>query len=264
MFIVIGDTGNDFIYGSIAIFALLEVWSPRRALKYSVLVRWSSNFSLGFINIFVNFALFTVLGIGAAATVGQNDWGLLNLVSWPSAVEIPLTILVLDCAFYWEHRLLHAVPVMWRAHLVHHSDLDIDFSTAVRHHPFEVFISVGFIIPIVAALGAPPLGVLMFLIWRAIFANFTHANFALGDPLDRAMRLLIVTPDMHRIHHSAIQSETDSNFGDLFPFWDRLFGTYHAQPANGHAGMRIGLDYLDNPRQLWLDRLLGQPFTNPP
>ena len=262
IFVFLYEASGNLIYGTIAVVALLEILSPRRILNYSIIVRWSSNLAIGLINTLLGRWLFALLGISAAVTVGQNEWGLLNTVLWPSYIEIVLTILALDCIFYWIHRLFHAIPTLWRVHLVHHSDLDIDFSTGARHHPIEVLIAGIFFVPVVAILGMPPLGVLWFLTLRAVAAYFEHANLELPGALDRFLRFLIVTPDMHRIHHSATKCETDSNFGDLFSFWDRLFRTYREQPANGHEGMRIGLDYLNNPQQLWLHRMLTQPFIN--
>ena len=261
LFVLILALSGNLVYGTIAIAALTEVLSPCRAAKYSINVRWPSNFALGLINILLNHGLYALLGIGTAITVGQNGWGLLNIVSWSVSIEFVLTILLLDCIGYFLHRLFHAVPIFWRLHLVHHSDLDFDFSTAVRHHPFEALVSGLFFVLIVAVLGLPPLGVLVYVTCRGISSNFTHANLALPSAVDRVLRMFIITPDMHRIHHSALRKETDSNFGVVFPVWDRLFGTYCEQPMNGHQGMRIGLDFLENPSQIWLHRLLMQPFT---
>ena len=261
-FIFLDVAFSNIVYGTIALLVLLEVLFPRRVSDHSIIVRWSSNIAIGVINALLDKGFLALIGIGVAVTVGQNEWGLLNQVRWPPAIEILITVFALDCLFYWIHRLYHAVPVLWRVHLVHHSDLDFDFSIAFRRHPIEALISVNLVIPLVALLGLPPFGVLLFLLLRSVILYFEHANLQLPDALDRTLRLFIITPDMHRVHHSATRTETDSNFGDLFSFWDRLFGTYHEQPAGGHEAMRIGLDYLRNPRELYLHRLLMQPFMD--
>ena len=253
---------SDIVYGTIAIIVLLEVLAPRRVSQYRLTVRWASNFTIGLCNSVLHNWVLSVAGIGVALSVAHYEWALLTVVPLPLAIEILVTIVVLDAVNYWIHRLYHVVPILWRVHLVHHSDLDFDVSTAFRHHPFESLISLSLIIPIVALLGLPPLGVLCFLILRSVIFYFEHANLKLPATLDSKLRWLIVTPEMHRVHHSAIRSETDSNFGDLFPFWDRLFGTYRHQPADGHERMTLGLDYLSDPRELWLHRLLVQPFAD--
>ncbi len=253
---------SDIVYGTIAIVVLLEVLAPRRVLQHGLTVRWSSNFAIGLFNAALHKWLLSLAGIGVALTAGHYEWGLLSLLPLPDAIEILLTIAVLDAVYYWIHRLYHVTPLLWRVHLVHHSDQDFDVSTAFRHHPFEAIISLSLVIPIVALLGLPPLGVLWFLILRSVVFYFEHANLKLPAALDSKLRWCIVTPEMHRIHHSTIRCETDSNFGDLFPFWDRLFGTYRHQPAGGHEGMTLGLDYLNDPRELWLHRLFVQPFTD--
>jgi sterol desaturase/sphingolipid hydroxylase (fatty acid hydroxylase superfamily) len=162
-----------------------------------------------------------------------------------------------------QHVTFHAVPALWRLHRVHHSDLDMDVTTGTRFHPVEILISTGIKCAAVAAVGAPAVAVLAFEVLLNATAMFNHANSGLPPALERWVRWLMVTPDMHRVHHSVVHSETSSNFGFNLPWWDRLFGTYRAQPAAGHAGMTIGIDAFRSERDLRLDRLLVQPFRDP-
>ena len=262
LFAYLNDRFSDMIYGTIAVVILLEILAPHRILQHKMTVRWLSNVSIGLFNIVLQNGVLALAGIGAAVSVGHYKWGVLNLVSWPTTIEILLTIVVLDAIHYWIHRLYYLVPLLWRLHLVHHSDLDFDISTAFRHHPFEGLISLSLFVPIIALLGLPPLGVLCFTILRSVISYFEHANLKLPAVLDSTLRWFMVTPEMHRIHHSALQLETDSNFGDLFPYWDRLFRTYCEQPLKGHQGMTLGLNYLRDPHELWLHRLLMQPCAD--
>ena len=172
------------------------------------------------------------------------------------------SVLALDLAIYVQHVLFHAVPVLWRLHRMHHADLDIDATTGVRFHPIEIVLSLLIKLGVVAAIGAPALAVLVFEVLLNATSIFNHSNVRMPPPVDARVRWLVVTPDMHRVHHSIIRAETDSNFGFNFPWWDRLFGTYRAQPAQGHQGMTIGIDKFRDPAELRLDRMLTQPFRD--
>jgi sterol desaturase/sphingolipid hydroxylase (fatty acid hydroxylase superfamily) len=172
-------------------------------------------------------------------------------------------ILLLDLAIYLQHVLFHAVPGLWRLHRMHHADLDFDATTGLRFHPLEILMSMAIKLAVVGSLGAPPVAVLVFEIILNAAALFNHSNLRLPAGVDRALRLVLVTPDMHRVHHSSDPRETNSNYGFSVPWWDRLMGTYIAQPAKGHEGMEIGIEQFRTPRDLWLDRMLVQPVRGP-
>jgi len=173
-------------------------------------------------------------------------------------------VVLLDLAIYGQHVAFHAVPALWRLHRMHHADLEFDVTTGLRFHPGEILLSMAIKLVAVAALGAPPLAVLAFEIMLNATSLFNHGNVRLPLGLDRRLRLVVVTPDMHRVHHSMERQETDSNFGFNLPWWDHLFGTYRAQPVMGHARMMIGIDRFRHPRELWLHRMLLQPFRGDP
>lgn len=198
--------------------------------------------------------------MGMAGLAQERGWGLFNNYPVPYAAAVVLSILALDLVIYFQHVMFHAVPLLWRMHRMHHADLDFDLTTGVRFHPFEIVISLGIKIGAVALLGAPILAVLLFEILLNATSIFNHANWRLPLGLDRVLRWFVVTPDMHRVHHSVHRDETNSNFGFNLPWWDRVFGTYRAQPREGHERMTIGLTQFRDPRQLHLWRLLIQPF----
>jgi sterol desaturase/sphingolipid hydroxylase (fatty acid hydroxylase superfamily) len=248
-----------------AVFALMALWearAPRRRTDPGRRLRWPGNLGLVLINTIALRLLLPITAIGAALAAGSTGWGLLHL--WPVSpwLAFPVTILVLDLAIYAQHVLFHAVPALWRLHRMHHADLGFDVSTGLRFHPGEILLSALWKIAVVAALGAPPIAVLAFEVLLNATAMFNHANIGLGR-LDRQLRWLLVTPDMHRIHHSVIRQETDSNFGFNLPWWDRLFRTYRARPEAGQLGMTIGLPEFRRPAESRLDRLLTQPFRSP-
>ena len=190
----------------------------------------------------------------------QEQWGIFNYYPTPYLLTFILSIVALDFIIYLQHVVFHAIPVLWRLHRVHHSDLDLDVTSAVRFHFLEILISAMIKLSAIALLGAPVLAVLAFEVLLNATAMFNHANIRLPDPLDRVMRWVIVTPDMHRMHHSVVASETNSNFGFNMPWWDYLCGTYRAQPAAGHDHMTIGVTRFRDERDQYLDRLLVQPF----
>jgi sterol desaturase/sphingolipid hydroxylase (fatty acid hydroxylase superfamily) len=250
--------------GVFAAVALWEALAPRRARAFPRRARWPHNLGLLAVDVIV----LRVAAPGAAITVAvageAHGWGLLNALALPAWAAIPLAVALLDLAIYFQHVMFHAVPALWRLHRVHHSDLDFDVTTGTRFHPFEILISTAIKCAAVAAIGAPALAVLAFEVALNATAMFNHANGRLPPGVDRWLRLLLVTPDMHRVHHSIVYNETNSNFGFNLPWWDRLFGTYCAQPAVSHEAMTIGVDAFRAPADLRLDRLLAQPFRDTP
>ena len=237
-----------------------EFMAPRRSRSIARWVRWPNNLAISLVNSTLLRLVAPAAVVGFAAVAEARGWGVLNTVAWPGWLEIALAVILLDLAIYLQHVMVHAVPLLWRLHRMHHADLDFDVTTAIRFHPFEILLSAGIRAGVVAALGASPLSVLIFELILNGTAMFNHGNVRIPPGLDRVLRLIVVTPDMHRVHHSIVVGETNSNFGFSLPWWDRLFGTYRAQPAAGHDGMTIGIDDFRAPRELWLDRLLIQPF----
>lgn len=227
--------------GVLAAMALWEFAAPRRALGQSKWRRWAGNLGIVALNTMVVRLTFPILAVGAAVWAEQRGWGLFNLVALPGWLEIGAAAVLLDMVVYWQHRLFHMIPLFWRLHRMHHADLDFDVTTALRFHPFEIMLSMGIKLVAVLILGPAPLAVLIFEVLLNGTAMFNHGNVRLPLGLDRGLRLLVVTPDMHRVHHSIEAREYNRNFGFNLPWWDRLFGSYQEQPAAGHAGMRIGL-----------------------
>jgi sterol desaturase/sphingolipid hydroxylase (fatty acid hydroxylase superfamily) len=191
----------------------------------------------------------------------ERSWGLLNWAEPPYWVAVVIGVALLDLAIYLQHVLFHAVPFLWRFHKMHHADLDFDVTTGLRFHPIEIILSLGIKLVIVALLGPPVLAVLVFEVLLNATAMFNHSNVWINVTLDKYLRRLVVTPDMHRVHHSVVPKETHSNFGFNFPWWDRLFKTYHDQPTGGHDGMNIGLYEFRDAARLKLHHLLVMPFT---
>ncbi|WP_244269067.1 sterol desaturase family protein [Sulfitobacter pontiacus] len=193
----------------------------------------------------------------------ERGWGFFNNFDLPVWVAITASMLLLDLAIYLQHVMFHAVPGLWRLHRMHHADLEFDATTGLRFHPVEILISMGIKLAVVAAIGPPAVAVLLFEVVLNATAMFNHANIHLPRPVDRILRLFVVTPDMHRVHHSVDPRETNSNYGFNLPWWDHLLGTYVAQPAKGHEGMEIGIEQFRKRRDLWLDRMLIQPVRGP-
>jgi sterol desaturase/sphingolipid hydroxylase (fatty acid hydroxylase superfamily) len=250
---------------SVAVLLTMMLWefaAPRRPQHYHRAQRWPHNLLLVALDSAAVRLLVPLGAVGAALVSGERGWGLFNLLRLPSWLEIVLAVLVLDLVIYFQHRLFHAVPWLWRLHRVHHADLEFDVTTGVRFHPLEILLSMGIKLVAVVFLGAPALAVLIFEVLLNVTSLFNHGNVRLPKWLDRRLRLLVVTPEMHRVHHSIIRREIDSNFGFNLPWWDHLFGTYCAQPAAGHLGMTIGIDAFREARELRLDRLLLQPFRS--
>jgi sterol desaturase/sphingolipid hydroxylase (fatty acid hydroxylase superfamily) len=247
-------------FGVLLLVAFWEVLAPRRAQAIGRGLRWPNNLGLVVLNTVVVRLLFPFAGVGMAFLAQSRGWGLFNLLALPAWLTILAAVLLLDLIIYAQHVAFHAVPVLWRLHRMHHADLEFDVTTGVRFHPGEIVLSMLIKFAAVALLGASPLAVLAFEVLLNATSMFNHGNVRIPAGFDRWLRLVLVTPDMHRVHHSIIRPETDSNFGFNVPWWDRLFGTYRAQPVLGHAGMTLGIDRFRNPRELWLDRLLLQPL----
>lgn len=248
------------------VLAALIVWEfagPRRARQIGRLSRWPGNLALVALNTLLVRLVFPLGAAGAALWAEGAGVGLFNVVALPGWVTFLLSLLVLDLVIYAQHVAFHRVPVLWRMHRVHHADLDVDATTGVRFHPAEIVLSMAIKVAVVAALGAPALAVIVFEIVLNATSMFNHANVAIPERADRVVRTLLVTPDMHRIHHSVHREETDSNFGFNVPWWDRLFRTYRAAPRDGQATMTLGLPDFRDPATQRLDRLLLLPVTNP-
>lgn len=251
-------------FGVLLALSLWEALAPRRHLALQRGWRWASNLGLALLNTVVVRVAFTLGVVGVALQAHEQGWGLLNNVPLPYPLAVLLALLVLDLAMYAQHVLFHVVPLLWRLHRVHHADLDFDVTTGVRFHTLEIALSLAIKLAVVVALGAPPLAVLVFEIVLNATSLFNHSNIRMPAWLDRVLRLVVVTPDMHRVHHSAIRRETNSNFGFNLPWWDWLFRTYRDQPAAGHERMTIGLD--DERDQRRVDRLWGMllmPLSRP-
>ena len=244
--------------------ALWEVLRPRRAMLIGRARRWPSNLGILVLDALLVRLLIPVAAVGVAVIAAQRGWGLLNITPWPAWLEMLAGFLALDLAIYAQHVAFHKVPVLWRLHRMHHADLDIDVSTGLRFHPIEIILSMLIKIAVVILVGVPPIAVVAFEVVLNATSMFNHSNAAMPGWLDRIVRLLVVTPDMHRVHHSVLRHETDSNFGFNLPWWDRLFGTYRREPQAGHDRMTIGLPIFRDPRELRLDRLITQPFRDDP
>jgi sterol desaturase/sphingolipid hydroxylase (fatty acid hydroxylase superfamily) len=240
--------------------AMWEVLAQRRPQAIGRRSRWPANLMIVVLDTLAVRVLFPVAAVGAALMASENGWGLLNLPALPGWLSVILAVLALDAAIYFQHRVFHAVPWLWRLHRMHHADLEFDVTTALRFHPIEILLSMAIKMVVILLLGAPVLAVLIFEVLLNATAMFNHGNVRVPLWLDRGLRLIVVTPDMHRVHHSIIRRETDSNFGFNLPWWDRLFGTYRAQPEKGHLGMTIGIEDFRTRRDLRLDQMLVQPF----
>ena len=263
------DANSEFFIrlgATIGIFLALALWevlSPRRTLSVGRARRWPSNLAILVLDALLVRLLIPAAAVGMAVIAAQRGWGLLNITPWPGWLEAIAGFLALDLAVYAQHVAFHKVPVLWRLHRMHHADLDIDVSTGLRFHPIEILLSVLIKMGAVILIGIPALAVIIFEVVLNATSMFNHSNAAMPPWLDRIVRLMVVTPDMHRVHHSVLRYETDSNFGFNLPWWDRAFGTYRALPEAGHDRMTVGLPIFRDRRELRLDRLLTQPFRDP-
>jgi sterol desaturase/sphingolipid hydroxylase (fatty acid hydroxylase superfamily) len=242
--------------------ALFEVLAPRRSQAIPRLRRWPSNLGIVAVDTLLVRVLFPTAAVGVALFAEAQGWGLLRWLSIPPIIGVVVAVVLLDLAIYTQHVVFHAVPWLWRLHRMHHADLEFDVTTGLRFHPVEIVLSMAIKCVVVVGLGASALAVLIFEVLLNATSMFNHSNIALPTGLDRVMRLMLVTPDMHRTHHSVIRAETNSNFGFSLPWWDRLFGTYRREPAAGQTGMTIGLSEFRDPGELRLDRMLTQPLRN--
>jgi len=253
--------------GSFAgIFGLMAIWeilASRRELTTGKGRRWLGNLSLVVLDTLVVRLLFPTAALGMAAMVKDLGWGVLNVVSVPYWSAVLISIVVLDLAIYFQHVMFHALPALWRLHMVHHADLDLDVTSGSRFHPIEIVLSMFIKLGVISVLGPPLLGVLIFEVVLNALAMFNHANARIPLPLDRVLRWIIVTPDMHRVHHSVEKPEHNTNFGFNLSCWDRVLGTYKDQPAKGHEGMIIGLKSFRERSWQSLPRLLSMPFFKP-
>jgi len=252
----------SFFLGVFVVMAAWEVSSPCRALSVSKAVRWANNLGLVLLNTVLLWLLFPAAAVGMAAFANSQGWGLLNHFEVPILLSVPIAVIGMDFVIWLQHVMLHAVPALWRLHRVHHADLDYDLTTGARFHPIEIVFSMLIKFATIMVLGTPVIAVLIFEVILNGMAMFNHGNVRLPLALDSLLRRIIVTPDMHRVHHSVEDDEANSNFGFNLSVWDRLFGTYRDQPRGGHEGMTIGIHRYRDPGQV--DRLQGMlmlPFT---
>jgi sterol desaturase/sphingolipid hydroxylase (fatty acid hydroxylase superfamily) len=250
-----------FFLGTFAVIGIWERAAPRRALLLSRVSRWASNLGLVLLNTLLLRLLFPLAAAGVAAFCVVNGWGLFNYYDVPVGIAIPLSVIVLDFAIWLQHVMFHAVPILWRLHRVHHADLDYDVTTGARFHPIEILLSMLIKFAVIVVLGPPVAAVVIFEVLLNATSMFNHGNIRLPAALDRLLRWIVVTPDMHRVHHSVEDDESNSNFGFNLPWWDRLSGTYRDQPRAGHLAMTIGIRGHSDPREVArLPGMLLLPF----
>jgi len=246
--------------GVFAVTAIGELLWPKRARTLARTRRWPNNIAVVIIDTFLARIVLPAGATGVAFIAERRGWGLFNNVPLPRAISLITSVIILDLAIYAQHWVFHHVPWLWRLHRMHHADLDVDVTTGARFHPIEILLSLGIKAVIVIAIGAPALSVLIFEVLLNATSMFNHTNVRIPSSLEPMLRWLLVTPDMHQVHHSIVMRETNSNFGFNLPWWDRLFGTYRAQPEAGHEQMTLGLQQFRDPKELRIDRLLVQPF----
>lgn len=247
----------------LSVLVLCGIWewlTPRKKLTQSKLYRWLNNLGLIAFNSMCLSLLMPILAIEAAIYAANNGLGLLNQLEVPIYVELLIAVVLLDLAIYLQHLIFHRLPILWRLHRMHHADQDIDVTTGTRFHPIEILLSMWIKVGLVVALGISPISVVVFEIILNASAMFNHSNAYLPLKLDNWLRKMIVTPDMHRVHHSVIVKETHSNFGFFLSIWDRAFGTYRDQPVLGHDEVKIGIPLFQHPDEQRLDKMLTQPF----
>jgi len=250
----------SIFFGVFAVMAAWEALAPRRARSHGRLRRWPSNIAIVVLNSIILRLAIPVAAVEFAGSLHGRGLGLMGLLDLPGWAEFLIAVVILDLAIYLQHVLFHAAPLLWRLHRMHHQDLDFDVTTGARFHPVEILLSMAIKFMVIAAVGPSAAAVLVFEALLNGMAMFNHANARIPLAIDSVLRLFVVTPDMHRVHHSILPNETNSNFGFNLSVWDRLFGTYRAQPAAGHDAMIIGIEQFRDKRELWLDRLLLQPL----
>lgn len=244
-------------------FAVIEAWCPRRRRRHNRMARWPSNVAISALNQLLTRLIIPTTAVAVAIYCETANFGLFNQFSLPFWVEIALAILLLDLTLYLQHRAFHAIPIIWRLHRMHHADTDFDVTTGIRFHPASVILSAIIKIGVVFLLGPAAIAVLIFEVLLNATSLFNHSNLQLPQRIDQTLRYFVVTPDMHRVHHSSNPIETNSNFGFNFPWWDRFFGSYTDQPLLGHADMQVGLEEFRDDAQLTLAGMLSQPFQKP-
>jgi sterol desaturase/sphingolipid hydroxylase (fatty acid hydroxylase superfamily) len=250
-----------FFFGVFIIMALWELVAPRRKLLVPKLMRWSNNLALVVLNSVVLRLLFPAAAVGMAVFAQGQGWGVFNYYDLPLLLTAVVSVIVMDGIIYLQHVMVHAVPALWRLHRVHHADPDFDVTTGSRFHPLEIILSMLIKFAVIIVLGPPVVAVIIFEVLLNGTAMFNHSNVRLNKTFDKYLRLFVVTPDMHRVHHSVDSDETNSNFGFNLPWWDRLFGTYRDQPRKGHEAMTIGIHQYNKPEQVtWLHKMLLLPF----
>jgi sterol desaturase/sphingolipid hydroxylase (fatty acid hydroxylase superfamily) len=242
--------------------ALWETLAPLRPWSSSKVRRWFTNLTIAAINAAVVRLIFPAAAVGVAWHADQRGFGAMNQFELPYWLSFSITLIALDFIVYLQHVVFHAIPALWRLHRVHHTDLDFDVTTGTRFHPLEILLSMLVKSSAIMLLGPPATAVLVFEVLLNATSMFNHGNVRVPGALDRALRLFVVTPDMHRVHHSVVTAETNSNFGFNLPWWDRIFGTYRAQPAAGHLGMTVGIGELRDEKKLGLPRVLALPFIH--
>lgn len=243
--------------------SLLQLAAPRRGDGWNAR-RWQSNLWLIVVSSLSLRLLIPISAVAVALWLEANGIGLFNQLNLGAGVELVAAIAILDLAIYWQHRAFHHFPLLWRAHRVHHSDTGFDVSLGLRFHPFEILPSMVYKLAVIGLLGASPIAVLVYEAMLLGFSLITHADIAVPLRLDRALRLVFVTPDWHRVHHSVHRAETNSNYGNILSVWDRIFGSYIPQPRDGHPGMLIGLDGFRAEQAQTVTALLRQPFSDEP
>ena len=250
-----------FFFGVLGVMASWEIMSPRRTLAVKKSLRWLNNLGIVFLNTAIIRLIFPAAAVGMTALAETQGWGIFNHLQIPYWFAIIASVIMLDAVIYFQHVLVHAVPILWRLHRVHHADLDFDVTTGARFHPIEIIISMLIKLAAIVVLGPPIVAVVIFEVLLNATSMFNHGNVRIPLGVDRILRLFIVTPDMHRVHHSVEDDETNSNFGFNFPWWDRLFGTYRNQPRAGHEQMTIGITtFRDRQHCTWLPGMLALPF----
>lgn len=249
--------------GILVAMAIWELAAPRRRIEIPRVIRWTNNIGVVVLDTIIVRLTFPVAAVALALLAQENGWGLFNIVEVPGWVAILSSLVILDFVIYLQHVVFHAVPALWRLHRMHHADQAFDVTTGLRFHPVEILLSMGIKLAAMLALGPPAVAVLIFEVLLNGTAMFNHSNIRIPEKIDRVLRLFVVTPDMHRVHHSIDPRETDSNYGFNLPWWDRLLSTYIAQPEKGHEGMTIGFEQFRTVRDQWLDRMLIQPLLGP-
>lgn len=251
-----------FFIGVFVLMAVWEILTPRRGLLHRKSVRWSNNLGLVVLNTVLLRLVFPAAAVGMAAFAQAQGWGIFNYLEVPAWLAVLASVIALDFFIWLQHVMVHAIPALWRLHRVHHADLDYDVTTGLRFHPLEILLSMVIKFAVIAVLGPPILGVILFEVLLNATSMFNHGNVRIPVALDRVLRWFVVTPDMHRVHHSVEDDETNSNFGFNLPWWDRLLGTYRDQPRAGHEGMTIGIrTFREESWCSWLPGLLSIPFS---